>query len=182
MEKFPDRHWRNVPIIFRHEPVLLETAGGLKNIEDLLDDDQTILCYNGDIISNLPLEPLLLQHERKQSEATLVLRSSGNPLNVSINAGDEICDLQHRLKNPGVKTCLFASIYAVETSILRYIEAGKVESIISTLIERITQQPGSVMGIVIDEGNWQNIDSVEAYERLNIQADTLEGRWNHRTK
>ena len=37
LEAFPDRGWGGVPIIFRHEPVLLETAGGLKNIEDLLD-------------------------------------------------------------------------------------------------------------------------------------------------
>jgi NDP-sugar pyrophosphorylase family protein len=38
-EKFPDRRWRGIPILFRHEPILLDTAGGLKNIEDLLTDD-----------------------------------------------------------------------------------------------------------------------------------------------
>ena len=35
-EKFPDGQWRGFPITFRHEPILLDTAGGLKNIEDLL--------------------------------------------------------------------------------------------------------------------------------------------------
>src|SRR4030043_1833431 len=35
-EKFPDRQWRGVPMTFRYEPILLETAGGLKNVEDLL--------------------------------------------------------------------------------------------------------------------------------------------------
>ena len=34
LQKFPDRSWRGAPIIFRHEAVLLDTAGGLKNIED----------------------------------------------------------------------------------------------------------------------------------------------------
>ena len=33
-DAFPDGHWRGVPILFRHEPLLLDTAGGLKNIED----------------------------------------------------------------------------------------------------------------------------------------------------
>jgi NDP-sugar pyrophosphorylase family protein len=28
---FPDRQWRGIPIIFRYEPVLLDTAGGIKN-------------------------------------------------------------------------------------------------------------------------------------------------------
>jgi NDP-sugar pyrophosphorylase family protein len=27
---FPDRQWRGIPMIFRYEPVLLDTAGGIK--------------------------------------------------------------------------------------------------------------------------------------------------------
>ncbi|MDI6722623.1 MAG: sugar phosphate nucleotidyltransferase, partial [Candidatus Aenigmarchaeota archaeon] len=34
-EAFPDSSWHGIPITFRHEPVLLDTAGGIKNIEDL---------------------------------------------------------------------------------------------------------------------------------------------------
>src|SRR4030095_1583561 len=32
---FPDQAYQNVPILFRHEPEILETAGGIKNVEDL---------------------------------------------------------------------------------------------------------------------------------------------------
>jgi hypothetical protein len=46
---FPDGRWRGVPLLFRHEPVLLNTGGGLKNIEDLLEDDESLWVYNGDI-------------------------------------------------------------------------------------------------------------------------------------
>ena len=65
-EKFPDKQWRGVPILFRHEPVLLDTAGGLKNIEDLVDEDEAIICYNGDVITDLPLQRLLEAHEKKR--------------------------------------------------------------------------------------------------------------------
>jgi mannose-1-phosphate guanylyltransferase len=170
LEKFPGMSWRGMPIIFRHESVLLDSAGGLKNIEDLLADDQAILCYNGDAISNLPLQGLLELHTRKQPDVTMVLRSSGLPLNVSINERGEICDLRHFLNNPGVQTCFFASIYAVETSLLRHMEAGNIESIIPILIRRITEKPGSVLGIIIDEGNWQSFDSVDDYEQMKIAA------------
>jgi mannose-1-phosphate guanylyltransferase len=171
LQKFPDRNWRGVPIIFRHESVLLDSAGGLKNIEDLLADDPTILCYNGDAISDLPLQGLLKLHTEKQPEVTMVLRSSGSPLNANINERGEICDLRHILKNPGVQTCFFASIYAVETSLLRHMDAGKIESIVPILIRRIIEKPGAVLGIVIDEGNWQSFDSVDDYEQLKIAAN-----------
>jgi mannose-1-phosphate guanylyltransferase len=175
-QKFPQRHWRGAPIFFRYEPMLLDTAGGLKNIEDLLREDRTIICYNGDIMTDLPLQNLLQFHAGGSAEATLALRSSGPVLNVDLNARNEVCDIRHALQNPGIQSCLFTGIYAVETSLLRHMEAGRIESIVNIFLGRIAARQGSIMGIVIDEGGWQDIGSIEEYERLKIQAASGEGR------
>jgi mannose-1-phosphate guanylyltransferase len=166
-EKFPNSRWRNRPIIFRHEPVLLDTAGGLKNIEDLLTEDQSILCYNGDVFTGLHLQQLLQDHRQHQAEATLALRSHGPLLNVNVNYSGEICDLRNTFKDSGVQSCLFTGIYALETSMLQHIEAGKPESIIVTFLKRISESPGSIRGLILDEGDWTDIGSIETYEQLN---------------
>ncbi len=173
LEKFPQGKWRDRPILFRHEPILLDTAGGLKNIEDLLGEDEAILCYNGDILTDLPLEKLLRAHEKYRPEVTLVLRSKGPLLNVEINERGEICDLRNILGKPGVQKCLFAGIYAVETSILQYLDPGKVESIVPFLVRRIVENPGSIRGIVIEEGQWYEIGSIKDYESVRAIHELL---------
>ena len=70
LNKFPERQWRNVPICFRHEPVLLDTGGGLKNIEELLEGDEAIICYNGDVIADFPLLTAPVPRSRARWEST----------------------------------------------------------------------------------------------------------------
>jgi len=164
--EFPGRHYRGIPIVFRYEPLLLDTGGGLKNIEDLLVGDETILVYNGDIVTDLPLKKLLDAHEQNQPDVTLALRSNGPLLNVSINEAAEVCDLRHTLGKPGTRSCLFAGIYTVEISFLRFLQPGKAESIVHALIRRIAEKPGSIRGAVIDEGQWHDIGSVQALRNL----------------
>jgi NDP-sugar pyrophosphorylase family protein len=166
-EVFPDGNWQGIPIIFRHEPILLDTAGGIKNIEDLIASEERILVYNGDIITNIPMVPLINQHFALQTEVTLALRSSGPLLNVNIDQNGFICDMRHALKNLGIQSCLFAGIYIIETKFLQRLEAGRVESIVPPLVQLIKENSRSVGGIVIDEGYWHDVGTIEEYEKLN---------------
>lgn len=169
-EVFPDSCWRGIPITFRHEPVLLDTAGGIKNIEDLLCDDERLIVYNGDIITNLPLRPLMERHFELQTQATLALRSRGPLTNVNIDAQGFICDMRDILHNPGVRSCLFAGVYIMETTCLRELTAGKIESIILPLVSSIRKNPRSIGGIVLDDGFWYDVGTIEEYNKLFQQG------------
>lgn len=168
-EAFPDGNWQGIPITFRHEPVLLDTAGGIKNIEDLIVEDERLIVYNGDIITNLPLAPLIDRHFERRTQVTLALRSLGALTNVNIDSAGFICDMRDALHNSGVQRCLFAGIYIVEKSFLQRLTAGKIESIVLPLIESIKENRRSVGGIVLDEGFWHDLGTIEEYKKLHEQ-------------
>ena len=164
---FSENNWQGIPIVFRHEPVLLDTAGGIKNIEDLITEDERIIVYNGDIITNMLIELLIREHFELNTAVTLALRSTGSLLNVNVDKDGFVCDMRRILKNEGVKSCLFTGIYIVEKSFLKRLTAGKIESIVLPLVEMIKENPRSVGGVVIDDGNWYDVGSLEEYEKLN---------------
>ena len=165
-EVFPDGNWQGIPIAFRHEPILLDTAGGIKNIEDLIAGDERIIVYNGDIITNMPIELLIRKHFELKTTVTLLLRSTGQLLNVNVDKEGFVCDMRHVLKNEGVKSCLFAGIYIVEKSFLKRLTAGKIESIVLPLVEMIKENPHSVGAVVIDDGCWFDVGTIEEYNKL----------------
>lgn len=165
-EAFPDGTWQGLPVVFRHEPVLLDTAGGLKNIEDLIAGEERIWVYNGDILTNLPLAPVAARHFALGTEATLALRSRGTPQNVAIDAAGYICDMRDLLGAPGAERCLFTGIYLLETAFLRRLAAGKIESIVLPLVASIRDNPRSIGGIVIDDGFWYDLGTIKEYNTL----------------
>lgn len=163
---FPENHYKGIPIFFRYEPILLETGGGLKNIEDLLLEDEAIICYNGDVITNISLKELMENHEKNMPMATLVLRSHGPNMNVEVDNQGNILDMRSTFGIKGTKTCCFTGIYAMETKILSYIEQKKVD-IVSIFLRIIKEMPGSVKGVIIDEGEWYDTGIKDAFFQLN---------------
>src|SRR5262249_40888150 len=58
-----ENSYRKAPIRLLHEPVLLETGGGIKNAEPHLTEEN-FFVYSGDILTDLPLAPLMDEHFR----------------------------------------------------------------------------------------------------------------------
>ncbi|MEZ5386163.1 MAG: sugar phosphate nucleotidyltransferase [Prosthecobacter sp.] len=160
---FPKGSYRDVPIQFRNEsPVRLETAGGIANVRDLLGSEP-FLVYNGDILTDLPLQPLLTEHCEKDNLVTLVLRSHGPSLHIAFDpTGGRVTDIRNKLGTGDEGKYLFTGIYACSPAIHDWITPGKVESVIPVFLEMLRK--GAKLGaVVIDEGSWWDLGSRTAY-------------------
>ncbi len=161
-EAFPTGEYHGAPITFRHEPVLLETGGGIANIADLVRDE-SFLVYNGDILTDLPLQPLIAEHARGQNLVTLVLRSSGPARHIALDsATGAVTDIRSMLGTGNMGTHQFTGIYAVSPAFLQHLTPGKVESVIPVWLECIKR--GERIGAVVaDEGQWWDLGDRESY-------------------
>lgn len=155
--------YRAQRIDFRHEPVLLETGGGIKNVEDLLCGAEHFVCYNGDILTDLPLGPALACHSESGRLATLVLRSSGGPLHVAFDPSTGcVRDFRGRLHGETGAGFLFTGLTVFSKDIFRQIPAGRPVSIIDVYLD-LLRAGVEIGGVVIDEGRWHDLGTVESY-------------------
>ncbi|WP_321375445.1 nucleotidyltransferase family protein [uncultured Draconibacterium sp.] len=68
------KNW-DVPVLISDESdKLLETGGGLKFAAHLFSPDEPILIYNVDILSDINLQDVFVQHTKSNAIATLVVR------------------------------------------------------------------------------------------------------------
>lgn len=162
-EAFPESCYRGAPIAFRHEaPVRLETAGGIANVRDLLGDEP-FLVYNGDILTSLPLEPLIRTHQEQGNLVTLALRSNGPAQHIAHDpATGRVTDIRNLLGTGNPGTHLFTGIYACSPEIHDWLTPGKVESVIPIFLKMI-QQGAKLGSVVLDEGHWWDLGSRAAY-------------------
>lgn len=167
-QTFPSRKYQKLQLQFRYEPVLLDTGGGLKNVEDLLLDGGTFWIYNGDILTNLPLQKAWEHHRQSGNLATMVLRSTQEPRHVSLGKDGRITDVRGKLGTGQPGEYLFTGIHLVEPDIFRHILQVEIQSIIPIYLGLI-QKGEKIGGVVIDEGEWSDIGTLSEYERVNGQ-------------
>lgn len=143
-----------------HEPVLLETGGGLKNIETW-SRGEPLLVHNGDIFSTMPLEKLIAAHKASGLPATLAMRSSGGDKRVALD--DSLTHVIDVRNNLGIAkgTHVFSGIYCVNADIFPLIPGGEVISVIPAFLE-LTRR-GLLGAVLIDEGVWLDLGDRESY-------------------
>jgi mannose-1-phosphate guanylyltransferase len=169
-ESLGDGTYRDRPLRLVHEPVLLETGGGIKNAEPYLSAEN-FLVYSGDILTDLPLASLIEEHSRAGNDVTLALRSTGVATQVAFRDG-RIIDIGNRRGQAGNYD--YANVSVWNRRAFARFSSGEIISFIPVLVDWIGAG-GKIGGAVIEEGRWFNLTSRDEY--LSAHRTIAEENW-----
>jgi len=151
-----------------HEPVLLETGGGLKNIANWMGREP-VLVHNGDIFSTLPLEKLIAAHEASGLPVTLALRTDGPARHIALDpTATRVTDIRNLLDR-AEGTHLFSGIYCVSPDFLDLIPVNEKIPVIPAFLELAGR--GQLGAIVLDEGVWLDLGDRDFYLQAHRELD-----------
>ena len=157
-EVFPENRYADLAIHFVNEPVLLETGGGIKNIEAELGNEPFI-TYSGDVLTDIRLRPLIDEHFKRGNDVTLALRHTGLGSAIAFRE-NRVVDISNRYGIAGEYD--FANIAVWNPSVFQRIAPGQKISFIPVLGDWIGQA-GKIGGVVLEEGKWFNLGSRAEY-------------------
>ncbi len=162
-EFFAGANYHGAELVFRHEsPEILETAGGIWNVRDLLGDEP-FLVFNGDILTTLDLAPALAAHRARGNEVTMALRSAGGPLQVALDAASgRVTDIGGRVVAAAGPRFLFTGVYVVSPEFIRRIPPAQKISVVPIFCDMI-RAGAQLGGIVLDDGRWWDLGNRESY-------------------
>jgi NDP-sugar pyrophosphorylase family protein len=169
-ELFAEESYRGHPVQLVHEPEILGTGGGIKNVEPLLRDEHFI-SYSGDLLTDIDIESLVEEHFRAGNDVTLALRETDHGRDVALE-GNRVVDMVKRYGHAGRYD--FAGVCVWTRAIFERIPRGRHVSYIPILAEWIGQG-GKLGGVVLNEGKWFNIGSRKEY--LAAHRTILEEQW-----
>jgi NDP-sugar pyrophosphorylase family protein len=151
---------------FFHEPRLLETGGGLKNIQEWIGNDP-LLVHNGDIFSSMPLGALIAAHRESGLPVTLALRSHGLARHIALDStGTRVTDIRKMLGHAD-GTHIFSGIYCIQPSFLDLIPANEKISVIPAFLA--LAKLGQLGAITLDDGVWLDLGDRDSYLQAHRQ-------------
>src|SRR5436309_7132001 len=155
---FGENRYANCPITLVHEPELLETGGGIKNVERILASDPFI-TYSGDILTDVNPQPLIDEHFRCGNYVKLELRQTGLASQMALR-DHRVVDIANRYGIAGDLD--FANIAVWNSAIFQRIPPQKKIYFIPIIADWIGQG-GRIGGLVMNDGKWFNISSRAEY-------------------
>jgi mannose-1-phosphate guanylyltransferase / phosphomannomutase len=165
-----------VSIRYHREVSPLGTAGALKEIEHLLDDD--FLVFYGDTILDVDLDALVRFHVERRSSATPAVHPNDHPHDsdlLELDIDRRIIAFHPKPHDPGryFGNCANAALYAMSRALLRHVERGRCADLGKDVFPRAVESGETLFGYPTAE----YIKDIGTSERLlAVERDVLSGK------
>jgi mannose-1-phosphate guanylyltransferase len=167
---FAENNYAGHSITLVHEADLLETGGGIKNVEPYLGNEPFI-TYSGDVLTNMHLQPLIDEHFRRGNDVTLALRETGLAADVAFR-DHRVVDISARYGVTGNYD--FAAVAVWNREIFQRIAPNRKISFFPIIRDWIGEG-GKIGGLVMNAGKWFNIGSRNQY--LEVHRTIFQEHW-----
>jgi mannose-1-phosphate guanylyltransferase/phosphomannomutase len=165
------REW-GVKIDYSLEPTPLGTAGAVKNAEEYFDD-QPMLVFNGDILTDINISKIVEFHKKKKAKATLTLTRVEDPTAYGLILTDKEGRVDRFVEKPSweqVSTfslhysvdTINAGIYVLDPQIFRDVPKGVEYSFERQLFPSLLEKGEPVFGYTSDRF-WIDIGNPPQY-------------------
>ncbi|MDA1093271.1 MAG: NDP-sugar synthase [Acidobacteria bacterium] len=157
-----------LPVRYVVEPEPLGTGGAVKFATRGIDD--TILVFNGDVLTTIDLEAVVRRHRERRARATIVLTSVENPSAYGLVETDEDGNVRRFLEKPSADeiTCatINAGIYVLEPETFDRIPDDTPWSIERKYFPSLVERSETFVAY-IDRGYWLDIGNPTDYVRAH---------------
>jgi len=174
---FGDGSRYGVRIKYSHEEEPLGTAGGVKLLEEHIDD--TFIVLSGDVLTDMNITRLLERHRENDAMVTIALTSVDNPVAYGIVVTDENGRIKRFLEKPSwgevFSDMVNTGTYILEPEVLDYIPRNKEYDFSKDLFPRLLKEGKRLFGHLVRE-YWIDIGTPQKY--MQAHYDILRGQVN----
>jgi NDP-sugar pyrophosphorylase family protein len=175
-EIFGDGSSLGLKIRYIVEPNPLGTGGAIKFAAQGVDD--SIVVFNGDVLTQVDLAGVIRLHRERQSKATIVLTPVENPAAYGLVETDAAGNVKRFLEKPDPNdiTCntINAGIYILEPSTFDRIPKDTAWSVERAYFPSLVER-GETFVAHVDDGYWIDIGTPGKY--MQVHRDVMTGRF-----
>jgi len=151
-----------IPVYTRHEPVILGTGGGIKNVIDFFDGDP-FMVVNSDIVTDIDLKKVYDYHLTHKFPVTLVLYDHPKFNSVSFSKNGFVTNFEKKSSINAMLT--FTGIQVINPEVLDFIPADVFSSIIDAY-KKIISKGEKIKAFISEKDHWQDIGTPVSYRKV----------------
>jgi mannose-1-phosphate guanylyltransferase len=153
------------------DPALKGTGGSILNAyrQGVIDAEDKLLVYYGDILTNMNLQEMLSFHTRRKTYATVAL-ASGFTVRVGVAEVDKEGKIKGFVEKPTLEKPVSIGVLALDGKVLkemdRLVGKGRELDLMGEVVPHLIRKGKPVYGY-LSKSFWYDVGSTEAYEKLS---------------